>query len=309
MQQPHTQVQPIRLHYQLESDWQQPAFMGSRLRGMFGHSLRDQVCTQPEIACQHCTKIQSCAYPQVFEALTQGTRQMPPAFVLHPPAMGKHPRVAGDRISFTQILFQPALPWLTNVLLAWQHARFEQSQSAIRLQRVEFTDLNGTPLSSWQPGQPIPTIKPLNLSLPATNAQNSITLQLTTPLRLREKGKDIRPSALQARHLVMGALRRLKLIAPNLAAQLPMADLSPAILQSWAQSLQLTSDLHWYELQRWSNRQKKEVPISGILGTATLTGNLQPFLPALSLLPTIGLGKHVNHGLGNIHIDDRDPSL
>ena len=309
MQTPHSQVQLLRLHYQLETDWQQPAFMGSRLRGMFGHSLRQQVCTQPGTACQSCPKIQQCAYPQVFEALPQGTQQMPPAFVLQPPPMGEHRLAAGDSITFTQVLFQPALPWLSSVLLAWQNATFEHSQSGIRLQRAEFTDLNGTTLSTWQPGQPIPAPSPVDLNLPEPGTQNRITLQFITPLRLREQGHDIRPKNLQARHLVMAAIRRLKLLAPSLAAQLPMADLSPTILQSWAQSLQLEGDLHWYELQRWSNRQKKEVPISGIIGTATLSGNLQPFLPALGLLPITGLGKHGNHGLGQTHIVTDQPSL
>ena len=301
MMSPSIQLQPLKIHYRLTDSWQRPEFMGSRLRGMFGHSLRQQVCTEHLPNCGLCPKLKRCAYPQVFESLPNGTQRMPPAFVLKPPPMGEQQLHAGDLITFGQILFAPAIPWLTDTLLAWECAHFEENTAGIELKNIELTDLNNKVLQEWQPGHPMPTALPQQTHIPI-HESNHVTIELITPLRLREKGKDIKPNQLKAHHIVMSAMRRLRLIAPSVADNSLLAKLPAPVMHSWAQSLQMDADIRWVDLQRWSNRQQKEVPISGITGIITLRGNLQPYLPALHLLPLIGLGKHCNFGLGQVRI-------
>lgn len=293
-------VQPIRLHYQVLDSWKKPDFMGSRLRGMFGHALSTLSCQQ-EVKSNSCLNISTCAYHQVFAPHILNTRQLPPPFILHPPPLGEKLLHAGESFNFTQLLFPLALPWLPHVLQAWSNAQFPENNIEIRFIKAELLNKQNEVASAWQAEAPFPLPQPFTPK-PIIKNSDSITLKLITPLHLREKNKDIRPDMLRPEHIVMGAVRRIKLTIPNWQELFPELNLPPEALQAWAKTLKLDHKTHWKSLKRWSNSQKQEIPISGILGELTLQGNLDPFSSALHLLPYLSLGKNCNFGLGQIEI-------
>ncbi|HKQ08167.1 MAG TPA: CRISPR system precrRNA processing endoribonuclease RAMP protein Cas6 [Blastocatellia bacterium] len=80
-----------------------PAFLGSTLRGAFGHALKDAVCLMSHRDCSHCLVADRCIYPYLFETPApadvpqlRGQQQAPHPFILAPPGLLKS---AGDRSS------------------------------------------------------------------------------------------------------------------------------------------------------------------------------------------------------------------
>jgi hypothetical protein len=71
-----------------------PAFLGSTLRGAFGHALRDTVRVIDRADCDGCSSAGPCAYHYLFETpvpprVTQlrGQREAPVPFILSPPVV------------------------------------------------------------------------------------------------------------------------------------------------------------------------------------------------------------------------------
>src|SRR5713226_6777804 len=71
-----------------------PAFLGSTLRGAFGHALRDAVRVIDGGDCDGCSSADPCAYHYLFETpvpphVTQlrGQREAPVPFILSPPVV------------------------------------------------------------------------------------------------------------------------------------------------------------------------------------------------------------------------------
>lgn len=75
-----------------------PAFLGSTLRGAFGHALKEVVCLMSHRDCSHCLVADRCIYTYLFETLApadlpqlRGQQQAPHPFILAPPGLLKSP--------------------------------------------------------------------------------------------------------------------------------------------------------------------------------------------------------------------------
>lgn len=293
----------LRINWTVRRQWTSPSFLGPALRGMLGRHLRKLACSRPSnkpnALCEH---LADCAYCSFFERQTQTSFKLPPPFVLQPPPVGAHIYQSGEKLSCQQNIINLNPAHLPVILQAWQQAQLESAPDALLLESIEVCDHEGRRLAQWQPGQPAPAIQPQPLPAITAHVPDSIQLKLLTPLYLREQGRDVFPQHLRPAHLVMGALRRSKLMLPRWHSQTYQENLPPQLLQAWASSLNMEHQLEWHQEKRWSHRQHKEIPLKGLLGTVTLHGNLEPFWPALAMTPWIGLGKFCNFGLGHLVI-------
>lgn len=84
-----------------------PPFLGSTLRGAFGHALKQTVCVMPHRDCQRCLVAGRCIYPYLFETPApqdipqlRGQQQAPHPFILSPPAPGSPPASRATPASF-----------------------------------------------------------------------------------------------------------------------------------------------------------------------------------------------------------------
>lgn len=81
-----------------------PAFLGSTLRGAFGHALKEAICVMNHRDCIKCMVADRCIYPYLFETPVppdvpqlRGQAQAPHPFILTPPML-KRPERA-ERVS------------------------------------------------------------------------------------------------------------------------------------------------------------------------------------------------------------------
>lgn len=68
-----------------------PPFLGSTLRGAFGHALKEATCVVTHRNCERCMLAERCIYPYLFETpappieLLRGQKGAPHPFILMPP--------------------------------------------------------------------------------------------------------------------------------------------------------------------------------------------------------------------------------
>lgn len=86
-----------------------PAFLGSTLRGAFGHALKASVCVMPHRDCQRCLVATRCIYPYLFETPVppdvpqlRGQQQAPRPFILTPPVLESRQKQPGPKREITQ---------------------------------------------------------------------------------------------------------------------------------------------------------------------------------------------------------------
>jgi len=102
--------------------------------------------------------------------------------------------------------------------------------------------------------------------------------------------------ALTARKLLTTLIKRTALICEfHLGHKL---DLDFHALAEAAARIEGEKRLHWRDWTRYSNRQKQEMSLGGVVGDWALRGNLTPFLPFLHLGQWLHVGKNATFGLG-----------
>jgi hypothetical protein len=128
-----------------------------------------------------------------------------------------------------------------------------------------------------------------------------ITLEFLTPLRIKkygayqEAGERITFATLL--DLLLGRLEALALFHCG-EAWSPNTGLREA-----ARSVQVVAkDLSLHPLERYSNRQHQKLPLHGLVGTVSFTGNLAAFLPLLRMGEYVHIGAGTAFGLGQYRL-------
>lgn len=301
------QVIVLRLHFRLKQSWQRPVFIGSALRGGFGHAIADLACTEPallasESSCRTCPKQKACAYPTVFKRPEENGQSKAPHYALRPPAWGSAAMFSEEPLVFEQVLYDDCLSWLPVILHAWSRFRFEDGQPEVEFVKAEQVDLDGEVIASWVPGASVVGFKPLSPRLDFS-AGSDIKIRFLSPVILRKQGQNKTRTTITAKDIVESARQRSPLKKAALIHLLPFHDLDKAVINAWSASIEMQSDLYDCQWDRNSRNHGKKIPMKGVMGELTLSGNLEPFSASLYLAQYTGLGKYPNYGAGHIQID------
>ena len=296
-----------RLHLTVRADGplQLPPYAGSMLRGAFGHALL-ALSPLPHTDGKPCALHASCPYCQLFAApplpahSLQKFSHMPQPYVIEPPTGGAQQLQAGQSFGFGLVLIGKALGLLPTVLQAWQRAlRTGLGPQHTPCTLVDIYDENGTQRLSNKREQ----LSNLSTTLPPAPALGTqATLHFCTPLRLQVQGKPVRAGQLTARDLLIALARRHQLLCDvHLGAAAPQYDFKTLVEQVQAVALQ-AQDLHWFDWGRYSQRQKQEMQLGGLLGAVTLHGDLAPFAELLHFGQWLHVGKNASFGLGGYRL-------
>lgn len=281
-----------------------PDYKGSTLRGALASSLRQIMCATRQRSCQRCLLSTQCIYRNIFET-TRDNQAVARPYVIEPPLTDKNVYEPGEKLPFNLLLIGPALDYVPYLIVTLQamgengigrgRGKMSVRQVAMhnpyrRLTQLIYTDAENIvhPANELE-------IKTQDL-LVDEFSPSQLELQFITPVRLTQGGRL--QDEISCELLVRAILRRLHDLVPEASSEQDHTDLLAA-----AQEIEVTKqELQWYDWERYSSRQKSRMKLGGLLGTATLAGNLTPFMPLLRWGELLHVGKNTVFGLGQYRI-------
>ena len=291
-----------------------PRFLGSTLRGALARSTRRISCALRNERCERCLLRHRCVYSVLFETprpddseLLRGQAKVPHPLVIDPPPPGESGFAAGDSLRFAVTLFDQAVDHVPHLVVAIDDAASRglgSRSSPFELVRVEAVDSSGARRTVHEPGGALAEveIEPLNRLLADRPVADEVTLELLTPTRLVSDGRLTRRPALPA--LVRSlAFRALAMLHVHAGVE---ADLDVVGLTELAEGGRIEgSDLRLVRLSRHSSRQKRTIPLDGVVGRITYVGEpVKALFPLLHAGEVLRAGKGTIFGLGRYRIVD-----
>jgi CRISPR-associated endoribonuclease Cas6 len=267
-----------------------PGYMGSAWRGGFGRALRRAACITGLPVCGGCPFERHCVYPYIFETpggaeggILADYERVPNPFVLAPPWDEPRSLDAGGETRLRLVLVGRAAEHFP---LARQ-AVAEAALSGLGPDRGPL-DLVAVERMAPQAALPCP---------------ECVAIELMSPLRLVEEGRLVGPEQLRPPHLFMSLLRRVSLLAER-HGHGPLA-LDYRALKERAAAVEFADrEVHWAEWRRWSGRQRRLIPMGGLLGRLVLPlAGVEDFWPFLQIAPWVHAGKGTTLGLGAMRVE------
>lgn len=291
-----------------------PVYLGSTLRGAFGHAFRAVACPAPRgLDCPLPTQ---CPYHLIFETSpppgSEALRthdEIPRPFVIAPtdsgPAVqGEQIRQifqAGDRVSFELVLIGRAQEFFPYFVVALREVnRIGRGRHSVELSRIDALESgNGEPREVYSALENLVRGSAKVVSLDDCEANprqlGPLTIEFLTQTRLKHEGRFVRTPEFQI--LFRRLLGRLSSLS-RFHCGAPLAvDFRELIDQ--AASIRLIQDnTKWTRWQRYSSRQEKRMEWEGIIGRATYEGDFTPFWKYLRFGQYIHVGHGATFGLG-----------
>ncbi|NTW01207.1 MAG: CRISPR system precrRNA processing endoribonuclease RAMP protein Cas6 [Oscillochloris sp.] len=289
---------------------------GAQVRGALVEALWGRFCAnQAAPSCGACPLLRICPVATLVAPMREegetGGEQRPRPYVIRPPAAPCDYR-PGATLRFQLGLFGPAAQLFPYVVMAAQGL----AQGGIGRRLPEYGGRRGTlrldeiaaihPLSAARqtlyrhampqvqaPGLPITadTVAAAAVGLPT----DQVTLQLHSPLRLIERGQLVRRFAL--RPFVLRLKERLDQLVTAYGDGPPLPRLE---VDALIEHVHITTDAtRWADLVNYSSRQRRGLPLGGLVGAVTLAGDLPLLLRELLVWGSlVHVGKNCVKGDG-----------
>lgn len=295
-----------------------PGYLGSTLRGAFGHAFRAVGC--PSRIDEPCPIPAQCPYHLIFETSpppgSEALRthdEIPRPFVIAPTdsgsaVHGELPRQifqAGDEVSFELVLVgraQEFFPYFVVALL--EVNRIGRGRHSVELRRIDALEsVGGEPREVYSASENLVRGSANVVSIDdceATPPQpGPLTIEFLTQMRLKHEGRFVRTPEFQIlfRRLLgrLSSLSRFHCGAP--------LEVNFRELIDRAASIRLLQDgTEWTRWQRYSSRQEKRMEWEGIMGRATYDGDFAPFWKYLRFGQFVHVGHGATFGLGRYRV-------
>ena len=274
-------------------DIEDETYLGSTFRGMLGWQLQNLSCPyQKRPPCNRCIIKEHCPAFILIEGKSPipGLSDSPRGYILYPfkiPA-GK----ASYQLSLTLLgdlaRFYPLI----------RKALANGQKAGIGRQRARYTTVEGKAGRS-----DTCDISRLEEILEATTfTPGDIAVHLITPLRLRKKGKYL--DELDWPFLLESTARRLEALSVLYAGGKALGKETWQALASLFSTAPapLSLEISWKEYERYSNRQRRKVPMGGLVGKAHFDHPPEWFAKWLYAASLLHVGKGAAMGLGRIEI-------
>lgn len=306
-----------RVRFQALEGLDLPGYLGSTLRGAFGHAFRAVAC--PSRIDEPCPIPSQCPYHLIFETspppgsdALRTHDEIPRPFVIAPadsegaangdPARRLFER--GDEVSFELVLIGRAQEFFPYFVVALREVnRIGRGRQAVELQRIDALDATSNDSRAvYVASENIVRGSAESISLEecAVAAPNRpITIEFLTQTRLKHEGKFVRTP--EFRILFRRLLGRLSSLSRFHCGAPLEVDFRALIDQS--ASIRLThDDTKWTRWQRYSSRQGRRIEWEGIVGRATYEGDFAPFWKHLMFGQFVHIGHGATFGLGRYRI-------
>jgi hypothetical protein len=290
-----------------------PPYKGSVFLGNFGSVFRRAVCSRRLDDCGNCRLKEDCPYAYVFETsppadaeALRNYENIPRPFVIEPPAETKTEFEPGEKLDFHLLLIGRAIEFLPYFIVVFREMGeaglgrgrrpFEVEEIvALGLDRQEllYTRLTNTfrSMDLHYTGAEVAAKYPAKAS--------RIRVIFETPVNLKNKGKMApRPHF----HVFFRqAMRRISALSYFHHGRPLEADY--AGLAERARRIELVEDYTVVmDIERYSRRQERRIPMGGLVGSVTYRGPLDEFLPWLALGEHVHVGKNTVFGMGKYRL-------
>lgn len=312
-----------------QTNAQLPLYLGSTLRGAFGHALKSLACTVAHQNCAVCLLRANCRYPVLFEpqpnpqATLATGHDAPRPFIFVPPPLPqdsgtwRHQHrtlTAGQTLTFGLTLCGAtalaAAPYFVAAIQLVAHQGLGLDRHRFTLERVMTLPLAAPAQTIYTPAHnhlTPPPDAPFTLGdwtrsrLAQVTQQEGLTLTFLTPTRLRQRGQVVgQPDfALLVKLLSL----RLALLAATHGAT-PLEYDYQALVRAAQQVPVDTSGLFWRELERRTNRRNTTMDLDGIMGRLEVQGEQwREFVPLLAAGEAVHVGSNTAFGLGRYQLN------
>jgi len=240
--------------------------------------------------------------------ILRGVKKVPHPFIIQPANNRQTQFEKGEQITVTVKIFGDAVKFFPFFAFTF----LQMGKTGISVRRHKFTvreiinvisDDEKIKVYDEESGNLKTKYKPYdNRNLLEINRENnSVKLKFVTPLRIQINNSVIRKKEELTSEILMRAVfRRYKMITALYYGNNENTDFKP-LLENLPEISQ--NNLHYYHWERFSNRQKKKMEMSGFIGELELKGgNLQELLPYLVLSSLWNIGKNTVFGLGNYEL-------
>lgn len=285
-----------------------PDYAGSALRGAFGHALMQLSGISKEDILRKAPFFLQSPYAHIFEPqsapaeniLLKGMQNLPVPYVIEPPLVAAKTWQPGELLHFELVLSEPALAYLSTIILAWRRAFLRgigKGDGTAELVKVELLPPVAEPCCIYNQYSPQISHHSTHLVMPVYSQPQSVYLHLQTPLQLQQKGvilgvRDINASIF-LRHLIR---RVTTLLQPYSSLYWPLEKIRA--MNALADLVQDEHQLTWQEWERYSSRQKKVMKLNGLIGYWYLKDVAAELLPFIYLGQWLHVGKETSFGLG-----------
>ncbi len=300
------EVARFELGLKVYNSFSLPQFKGSTFRGKFGHVLKRTICLQTHRDCERCDLRETCPYLYLFETKSRENQQVVRPFVIEPPLTERR-YIPRDFLLYLHIiLFGKAIDYFPYFLYSFRRMGEEgigEDRGYYRIATVRVVDGDGKRTEIYDARQ-----ERLQTHFPRINLDDftvsfipQITLEFITPVRIYIK-KQFQtelpfPVLLRA---ILRRYRSLQYFHGNGAVErYPI---------NWEEAERVEvvhQELHFRRTQRYSNRQKAPLSISGMVGRITYRGNLGTFWPWIKMGEYLHIGKGTVFGLGGYRVVGR----
>ncbi len=279
-----------------------PSYLGSTFRGLIGSSLQSLICPfWPKPTCKKCTISLQCPYFELFEKQSSlsGLKTVPRGYIFFPQKIN-------GKISLEITLFGSA----TRFVPALLKALFKSQEYGLGAKRIPFNVVyvgeiltnNGlNPLDQNLDYLSLMGPFPLYLWLKNTPLIREKEILFPTPVRLRKHGDYLR--SMDWPFFFLTLARRLESlnIFFNGASSIGK-DIWQRLKQEFADIEIKEEEFRWYNLKRYSNRQKRKVPLGGLKGKVVVQNISSWWWTWWQMAEIVHVGKGANMGLGKVKI-------
>lgn len=286
---------------------------GGQLRGAIVGALWERFCANKAApTCAACPLFTVCPVAALVapmrEAGETGGEQRPRPYVTRPPVGQRY--TPGAPLTFGLALFGPAAALFPYVVLAAQElerhglgrrlAENRGQRGRVQLRGIDAVQpLTGAQQALYRHGER--TVQAPGLPVTAEDVvdyaamlpDTRLTLRFSTPLRLIEQKQLVKSFRLRP------FVQRLKdRLSELVRAYGDGSELSRLDFDDLERSIAVEDHTRWVDVVGYSSRQRRALPLGGLVGTATLTGELGPLRELLVWGSLIHVGKNAVKGDG-----------
>lgn len=311
-----------------------PPFLGSMIRGAFGHALKAIVCGMPHGECRRCLLAERCIYPKLFEptanrgrGLLPKSQDAPRPFIFIPPIPNtdshfgrgradwlrlRMPVEAGESVVFGLSLLGDAikdLPYIVYAIGLMARNGLGASRAPFALESVAVIDSQGnreviyTPeMTSILPGaRGKTTLGELTYTrLRQLDCNGELTLSFITPTRIRVNGEVTENLTLAM--LVSSLSLRFSMLA-QIHGESPISYDYKAMAELARGVKTRSTGLRLMALDRFSNRRGGKLKLDGFTGDICFSGpSVKELLPLIVAGEFLNVGSSTAFGLGRYSI-------